>query len=154
MSAQKDDTLTPLGVKLRALRQERGVTQAQMAEDLDISSAYLSALEHGKRGMPNWAFVQRLVGYFNLIWDDADELETLVFLSHPRVVVDTSDLSPQATRLANLLAQRMAHLSQSDCIYLENVIEMLIEGVAPALEPEKRRKRRDDAAATQRHPGR
>ncbi len=141
MSAQKDDTLTPLGVKLRQLRKERAVTQAQMAEHLGISSAYLSALEHGKRGIPNWAFVQRIVGYFNLIWDDADELETLVFLSHPRVVVDTSDLSPQATRLANVLAQRIVHLSQGDCVYLENVIEMLIEGTAPALAPEKKRKR-------------
>lgn len=133
--------LTPLGEKLRQLRSERGVTQAQMAEALNVSSAYLSALEHGKRGLPNWAFVQGLVGYFNLIWDEADELETLALLSHPRIVVDTSELSAQATRLANVFARRVGHLSTSDCIYLENVIEMLIEGTAPALEtaPPKRR---------------
>lgn len=140
MSAQKDDTLTPLGVKLRQLRVDRGVTQAQMAQALDVSSAYLSALEHGKRGLPNWAFVQRIVGYFNLIWDDADELETLVFLSNPRVVLDTTELSPQVTRFANVLSERIGHLSDSDCIYLENVLEMMIEGVAPALEPEKARR--------------
>lgn len=135
--------LTPLGVKLRQLRQARGVTQAEMAEALNVSSAYLSALEHGKRGMPNWAFVQRIVGYFNLIWDDADELETLAFLSHPRVTVDTADLSPNATRLANVIAQRIGHLSASDCVYLENVIEMLIEGTAPALEPASNKARRN-----------
>lgn len=140
----KANTLTPLGVKLRQLRQARGVTQAEMAEALNVSSAYLSALEHGKRGLPNWAFVQRIVGYFNLIWDDADELETLAFLSHPRVVVDTVDLSANATRLANVFAQRIGHLSANDCIYLENVIEMLIEGVAPALEPVQGKRRRAD----------
>ncbi len=133
----KNDTLTPLGVKLRQLRAERAVTQAEMAEALNVSSAYLSALEHGKRGLPNWAFIQRLVGYFNLIWDDADELETLALLSDPRVVIDTIDLSPSATRIANVVAQRVAHLSVSDCIYLENVIEMLIEGTAPALTADK-----------------
>ena len=133
----KNDTLTPLGVKLRQLRAERAVTQAEMAEALNVSSAYLSALEHGKRGLPNWAFIQRLVGYFNLIWDDADELETLALLSDPRVVIDTIDLSPSATRIANVVAQRVAHLSVSDCVYLENVIEMLIEGTAPALTADK-----------------
>jgi transcriptional regulator with XRE-family HTH domain len=137
-------TLTPLGVKLRQLREARSVTQAEMAEALNVSSAYLSALEHGKRGLPNWAFVQRIVGYFNLIWDDADELETLAFLSHPRVVVDTVDLSPNATRLANVFAQRIGHLSANDCVYLENVIELLIEGVAPALEPAQGRRRKSD----------
>ncbi|MEO0385745.1 MAG: helix-turn-helix transcriptional regulator [Pseudomonadota bacterium] len=136
----KATTLTPLGEKLRQLREARGVTQAEMAEALNVSSAYLSALEHGKRGLPNWAFVQRIVGYFNLIWDDADELETLAFLSHPRVVVDTVDLSPNATRLANLFAQRIGDLSANDCMYLENVIAMLIEGTAPALEPTARKR--------------
>jgi transcriptional regulator with XRE-family HTH domain len=131
----KATTLTPLGEKLRQLREARSVTQAEMAEALNVSSAYLSALEHGKRGLPNWAFVQRIVGYFNLIWDDADELETLAFLSHPRVVVDTVDLSPNATRLANFFAQRIGDLSANDCMYLENIIAMLIEGTAPALEP-------------------
>jgi transcriptional regulator with XRE-family HTH domain len=140
----KANTLTPLGVKLRQLREARGVSQAEMAEALNVSSAYLSALEHGKRGLPNWAFVQRIVGYFNLIWDDADELETLAFISHPRVVVDTVDLSPNATRLANVFAQRIGHLSANDCIYLENVIEMLIDGVAPALEPVQGKRRRTD----------
>lgn len=132
--------MTPLGEKLRALRAQRGLTQQQMAADLDVSSAYLSALEHGKRGLPNWGFVQRLVGYFNLIWDDADELEALALLSDPRVVIDTIALPPQATRLANHLARRIGHLAPADCTYVENVIEMLIEGTAPVLEPKKRRR--------------
>lgn len=134
--------MTPLGLKLRELRAQRGITQQEMAKALDVSGAYLSALEHGQRGLPNWGFVQRIVGYFNLIWDDADDLETLALLSDPRVTIDTIDQSPDATRLANHLAQRIAKLSPSDCTYIENVIEMLIEGTAPALELKKRRRRR------------
>lgn len=140
--------MTPLGLKLRELRAQRGITQAQMAEALDVSGAYLSALEHGQRGLPNWGFVQRLVGYFNLIWDDADDLETLALLSDPRVTIDTIDHPPEATRLANLLAQRISKLSPSDCTYVENVIEMLIDGIAPALEPKKRRQRRAEHERT------
>ena len=44
--------MTPLGAKLRALREQRGVTLKDMAKALNVSSAYLSALEHGRRGTP------------------------------------------------------------------------------------------------------
>lgn len=136
----RNAALTPLGVKLRDLRAQRGMTQAQMARGLDVSSAYLSALEHGQRGLPNWGFVQRLVGFFNLIWDEADELESLALLSDPKVSIDTRALSPQATRLANRLSQGIGQLSPADCIYLENVLVMLIDGTAPALERDRPRR--------------
>ena len=61
-----------------------------MAAALGVSAAYLSALEHGRRGVPSWAMVQKIIGYFNVIWDDAEELQRLAETSHPRVVIDTS----------------------------------------------------------------
>ena len=48
--------------------------------------------------------------HFGLIWDDAEELVRLARLSHPRVVVDTAGLSPQATELANRLARTIRDL--------------------------------------------
>lgn len=48
--------------------------------------------------------------FFNLIWDEADALQRLARTSHPRVTVDTSGLSPEATKLANELAQRIRKL--------------------------------------------
>jgi transcriptional regulator with XRE-family HTH domain len=99
--------MTPFGEKMRELRAAKGVSQKDMAEALGVSAAYLSALEHGKRGVPNWALVQKIVGYFNVIWDEAEELQHLAASSHPRVVVDTSGLSPKATSLANRLASEI-----------------------------------------------
>ena len=81
-----------------------------MAEDLQISSAYLSALEHGNRGRPAPGFVMQVADYFDLIWDDVDELKNLAQLSHPRIPLDTSGLSPKATLLANLLARHIKEL--------------------------------------------
>ena len=66
--------MTPLGAKLRAMREERGVTLKDMAASLRVSSAYLSALEHGHRGKPTWILLQRMIAYFNVIWDEAEEL--------------------------------------------------------------------------------
>lgn len=105
--------MTPFGAKLRHLRQERGVTLKQMAAALAVSPAYLSALEHGRRGVPTWFMVHRIIAYFNVIWDEAEELQRLAEMSDPRVVVDTSGLEPEATELANLLAQRIRGLSKA-----------------------------------------
>ncbi len=106
--------MTPFGQRVRELRSQRGVTQKEMAATLGVSSAWLSALEKGRRGRPNWEFVQRVIAYFNVIWDDADELLELARISHPRIVVDTSGLSPEATEFANLVSERIGLLSNED----------------------------------------
>jgi len=108
------DDMTPFGEKVRRLRDARGVTLSEMAAALDVSPAYLSALEHGRRGRPSSGLVMQICGYFDLIWDDAEELKRLAHISHPRVVVDTAGLSPQATELANLLAESIGDLDDDE----------------------------------------
>ena len=114
--------MTPLGRKLRELRQQKRVSQKHMAAAIGVSAAYLSALEHGRRGVPTWALIQKIIGYFNVIWDDAEELLRLAETSHPRVVIDTSGMSPAATELANLLADRIGALDPDT---LERILALL-----------------------------
>lgn len=102
--------MTPFGERMRKLRSERKVTLKEMAEAIGVSSAYLSALEHGKRGRPGWHLIQRILTFFNIIWDDADEVVRLARISHPRITIDTSGLSPKATELANRLADEIGKL--------------------------------------------
>ncbi len=102
--------MTPFAEMVRAHRAGRGITLKRMAADLGLSAAYLSALEHGRRGPPPFGLVQRVCAYFNIIWDEAEALERRAALSHPRVVVDTAGLSPRATELANELAARIREL--------------------------------------------
>lgn len=105
--------MTPFGDRMRRLRAERGVTLKQMAEAIGVSSAYLSALEHGKRGRPGWHLIQRIIAFFNIIWDDAEDVARLARISHPRITIDTSGLDPKATEVANRLADDIAKLDQA-----------------------------------------
>ena len=102
--------MTPLGVKLRALRAERRMTLSQLAQRLGVSPAYLSALEHGHRGAAGPGLLRRLCEALDLTWDEAD-LSRLAQLSHPRVTVDTAGLSPAKTELANRLAQSIGQMT-------------------------------------------
>ncbi|MEQ8480764.1 MAG: helix-turn-helix transcriptional regulator [Hoeflea sp.] len=119
--------MTPFGEAVRKLRAQRGVTQRDMARALGVSPAYLSALEHGKRSEPSWEFIQRVIGYFNIIWDDAEELQLLGSLSRPKVTIDTSELSAKATEVANRLASSIAQLDTEAL----DAIARLIDHVEP-----------------------
>lgn len=119
--------MTPFGLKLRELRRAKGVSQKEMAGALGISAAYLSALEHGRRGIPTWVMVQKMIGYFNIIWDDAEELQRLAEASHPRVVIDTSGLSSRATELANRLSKDISQLAEKDIEGLLSQLDAVLE---------------------------
>ena len=120
--------MTPFGAKVRELRATRGVSLKAMAEAIGVSGAYLSALEHGRRGAPTWYLVQRIITYFNVIWDEAEELERLAHDSIPRIVVDTAGLSPKATQLANRLARHIGTLGEAEILALLAVLEARADG--------------------------
>lgn len=123
--------MTPFGVRLRTLREARGVTQAELAAALHVSPAYLSALEHGRRGRPSAGLVHQVNEFFGLIWDDAEELARLARLSHPRVVLDTAGLSAEATALANRLARDIRHLPPETLAALHAVLDRLPRDAVP-----------------------
>ena len=137
--------MTPFGLKLRALRRSRSIALKRMAADLQLSPAYLSALEHGHRGRPTPALVVQICEYFNLIWDDYEEMHRLAALSHPRVVVDTSGLSPRATELANLLAASIARLD--DDMMAEMIAAISARAPAPPAPRLVRPRRRERGTA-------
>lgn len=114
--------MTPFGMAVRRMRAERGVSQRDMARALGVSSAYLSALEHGRRGRPSWEFVQKSIGYFNIIWDEAEALQALAELSDPRVTVDTIGLSSEATALANRFAALVRDLDSETIARLDAIL--------------------------------
>ena len=125
--------MTPFGAKLRALRAARGVLQRDMAAALEVSAAYLSALEHGHRGAPSAGLIHQICEYFGLIWDDADELKALAKLSRPRLRVNAAGLTPEQTALGNRLARQLRNLDPATVAE----IHMLLDKTLPIKASEK-----------------
>jgi transcriptional regulator with XRE-family HTH domain len=53
-------TPSELGTTIRRLREESGLTQAQLAERVSVTSAYLARLEAGEHDHPSLDIVRRL----------------------------------------------------------------------------------------------
>jgi transcriptional regulator with XRE-family HTH domain len=102
--------MTPFGARLRELRAARNILQRDMAAALEVSPAYLSALEHGRRGAPSAGLIHQICEFLGLIWDDADELKNLARLSRPRLKLNAAGLTPEQTALGNRLARQLRHL--------------------------------------------
>jgi len=120
--------VTPFGEAVRKLRARKGVSQKVMAAAIGVSPAYLSALEHGRRGKPSFDFLQRVAGYFNIIWDEAEDLFMLAGASDPRVVIDTAGLAPEFTGFANRLARVIRNLDPSVIEEMDAVLKNARDG--------------------------
>ena len=127
--------MTPFGARMRALRDERGLTLKNLAAQLQISAAYLSALEHGHRGAPSIGLVHQVCDALGLIWNQAEDLANLARLSHPRVTVNTAGLTPEQTALANRIAQNIKRLSPETIATLHAILD----ATAPQTKPRLRR---------------
>lgn len=112
--------MTPLGARIRQMREERGISLKDMAAALNVSSAYLSALEHGKRGRPTGFLLHRIIAFFNVIWDEAEELQRLAEVSDPKVTIDTGGMLPEATELTNRLRDDISRLEPEDLKFLRD----------------------------------
>jgi transcriptional regulator with XRE-family HTH domain len=139
--------MTPFGEKLRALRAARGLRQADMAKALEISAAYLSALEHGKRGAPSAGLIHQICQYFDLIWDDADELKQLARVSKPRVRLNLSGLTAEQVALGNRLAKGLRAMDSQ----VVAAINQVLDDAMPAA-PRARVKTRGVPASSGRAP--
>lgn len=116
--------MTPFGRHIRALRAERGVDQKTMAAALGVSPAYLSALEHGKKGRPPFSLVQKIIQYFELIWDEAESVTLSAQMSEPKQLVELSGCPDEAYELLHLLKRRIGHMSSAQ---IRAVIELVVQ---------------------------
>lgn len=129
--------MTPFGEKLRALRAERGMLLKDMAAALEVSPAYLSALEHGRRGVASAGLIHQICQLFGLIWDDADELNALARQSRPRLRLNSAGLSAAQTALANRLSREFRNLDEDTIQAIERVLDHARDAAPPS--PKRRR---------------
>lgn len=130
--------MTPLGVKLRGLRAERGMLLKDMAAALEVSPAYLSALEHGRRGVASAGLIHQICQIFGLIWDDADELKALAKQSRPRLRLNSAGLTAEQTALANRLAKEFRNLDRDAIQAIQAILDQAL-ALPPATIPKRRK---------------
>ena len=103
---------TFLGVKLKTLREQRGLTQAALAQLLDLSPSYLNQLENNQRplSVPVLLRLQSSLGVDLQVFSDDDEARLTAQLQ--AVMADAAGGTVVAQAELRALAQQMPALAQ------------------------------------------
>ena len=116
--------ITEFGKELRKLRIDLEIQQKEMAEDLDVSGSFLSAIESGRKEIPK-GFVDLVVQVHGLGGLPKEEdLREAAALSVSRVVIDVSEHPASSRRFVLLFRDKFEHLSLSQ---IDSVISILMD---------------------------
>ena len=99
-----------IGKRIQACRKAKGLTQEQLAERIELSRNYLSAVERGV----NQISLEKLVELMNVLECSADE-----------IFVDVIKTGAQTK--ASILSEKMKELPYSEQMRILEVVETLIK---------------------------
>ncbi len=113
--------LTSLGKFLRKLRIDNGEILRDMAKKLSVSSAFLSAVENGKKKVPE-GWLLKLGELYSLTSEQILELQEAFLESKNTIEIDISKASFNNRRLAVSFARQFNTLDEDASIMLYNIL--------------------------------
>ena len=111
-----------LGEYLRDLRLANSQTLKQMAEELGVSSAFLSAVENGKKNMPE-KWCDSLSSKYNLNKTQVAELQDAAEESSTAIKLNLTNTNSIGRELAISFARSFEKLSESDSAEIMKILE-------------------------------
>lgn len=103
-------TISKFGKALRNLRMDRGELLKDMAQKLGVTSSYLSAVEVGKRKIPeNW--IDRIASEYRLSAMEIYQLREAAAQSASEIKIDLGNASASKRDLAYAFAREFKDLS-------------------------------------------
>lgn len=116
--------ITALGKELRRLRLEKGEVMKDMANAINVSSAYLSAVERGKKS-PSDKMITGIKNHYQLSSDEIQSLHEAVVLSQTNISIDLQDSDEEDRMLATAFARKFKGLEEGQ----KEQISKLLNGV-------------------------
>lgn len=114
--------LTLFGKKIRKMRIDKEVRLKDMAHDLEVTSAYLSAVETGKKNIAPDVF-ESIVKYFGLNINEREKLNKDAQDSRTSVKIKLTDASNQTRELVASFARKLDSLEPTDIEKIQRILK-------------------------------
>jgi transcriptional regulator with XRE-family HTH domain len=112
---------TQFGKELKKLRIDLGMTLMDMAQQIQVSAAFLSAIETGRKRIPDGT-LDTLANSFPQIAQEREKYEVLINQARKEVSVSLEDVSYEDAYLATALARRFNTLTNEDKQKIRNLV--------------------------------
>lgn len=114
--------MTEYGKFIRTIRKERNENLMTMASKLNVSVAFLSALEVGKKQIPlNYA--KKIQEIYNLNEYDYKELQEAIMMTNKRVLISLDNLNNEQQNVSIAFARQINTASQKTLDELRKILE-------------------------------
>lgn len=104
---------TQFGKELKKLRIDLGMTLMDMARSIEMSAAFLSAIETGRKRIPD-NFLDLLASRFAAVKAERQKYEVLINQTRNEVRMQLNNASYDDALLATALARRFSSLSAEE----------------------------------------
>ena len=105
--------LTPFGRFIRKLRIDTGFLLKDLANDLEVTPSYLSAVEMGKRRIPD-SWSEKICSFFSLNQSQGEELRALIQADQSKIQIDLGKASQEQRDLAFVFARKLDGLDENE----------------------------------------
>ena len=114
--------ITSVGKFLRKLRIDNGEILRDMAKKLEVSSAFLSAVENGKKKMPD-TWLEKLKVLYLLDVQQMEKLKDAIIESRETVELNIHNASAENRRLAVSFARQFDTLDEETAKRLFDILK-------------------------------
>lgn len=109
------------GRMLKVLRVYNSETTIDMAKKLDISLSYLSAIENGKRKIPN-DFLDKLFKVYSIKEEEKEAFKKAYELAQNEAIINMANMGKEQKEFALLCARSIEGLSEKQMEEIRKII--------------------------------
>ena len=113
--------MTKFGIFIRKFRLDKGILLRDMAKDLDISPAYLSAMETGHKDISD-SLADKISSVYNLSIEQSEELKKSIMLSKQKICITTGQIAWK-NEIVSMLKEKLDTLSEEQRFKIIEVLE-------------------------------
>lgn len=113
--------LSEYGKTIRKIRIDKGLTMAQMANTLGVTSAFLSMIEQGKRNIPE-CLTKDIISHYELSNEQAAELQKAEHLSRNSIEIKLSEVDLDKKALVLSLANNLKNMTCEQVAMINDIM--------------------------------
>lgn len=114
--------LTQFGKELRKIRIENDQILKNMADKLNVTAAYLSAVENGNRKVPD-SWINIIAKEYNLSDEEERKLQKLAYENRNDINVSFDSTNNQETNLALSFARKFKNLDDNQIEEIQKILD-------------------------------
>lgn len=114
--------ITDFGKNLRKIRIDLGITLYQMAETTNVSPAFLSSIETGKKPVPD-GYVATLAENYSCVMHRIDEFKRLAAQTKKEVKIKINHQDQSGSELVMAFARRFSELTEDQKTRIQAILK-------------------------------